>query len=253
MVYLVNYATPNFYDSQERLNQSALRYGVDRLLSYRESDLRRTDFYKKNKALLKQPRGAGYWVWKPYWILRAFSKMNHNDVLIYCDSGIEIIQPLDPLIAICCSQNGIMLFQTHDLLNRKYTKKDCFVLMDCDTPKYWNAQQLMASFSLFVKNDRNIAFVKEWLRYCCDERIVSDIPNEYGDNLPDFKDHRHDQSVLSLLAVKHDIEIYRAPCQHGDRYKMKRFRDPKHSSHYYREPYTNSYYGTLLNHHRTKN
>lgn len=55
-------------------------------------------------------------------------------------------------------------------------------------------------------------FVEEWLRYCRDERILTDIPNESGyPNLTGFVDHRHDQSVLSLLAEKYHINLYRKP------------------------------------------
>ena len=36
-----------------------------------------------------------------------------------------------------------------------------------------------------------------------DKRIITDDPNEPGvENYPDFKEHRHDQSILSLLVKK---------------------------------------------------
>ncbi len=50
--------------------------------------------------------------------------------------------------------------------------------------------------------------VAEWLRYAGDERVVTDIPNQMG--LPDFDgfiDHRFDQSILSNLIYKLDLEI----------------------------------------------
>lgn len=253
MKYLVNYATSQFYRSQEKLNRSALRFGADKVFSYREKDLIRTDFYNKNKKILQQKRGAGYWIWKPYFILEAMSKVKKNDVIVYCDSGIEVIRSLNPLFKICCQQDGIMLFRTHLQLNKKWIKRDCFVLMGCDSPEYWNAEQLMASFSIYLNNERNRAFVEEWLYYCCNENVVTDMPNICGlNNFPEFKDHRHDQSILSLLAVKHKIEIFRNPSQKGDGFKMKKFRHPGEVTRYSLKPYANSPYDTLLNHHRTK-
>lgn len=39
-----------------------------------------------------------------------------------------------------------------------------------------------------------------WLEYCTDDRILTNKPNECGQpNLPEFRAHRHDQAVLSVL------------------------------------------------------
>jgi hypothetical protein len=238
MKCLVNFATTRFYKSQEKLNLTATKNGVDKVFSFREKDLIGSNFYQANQSILSQRRGAGYWIWKPYFLLKVMSKIKENDIVVYCDSGIEVINPLNPLFKICKQQDGIMLFQTHSQLNKVWTKRDCFVLMNCDDKKYWNAEQVMASFSIFMNNEKNRAFVKEWLLYCCNENIVTDIPNICGlENSPAFRDHRHDQSILSLLAVKHNIEIYRNPSQKGIKYKKF---------------YNNSPYGTILNHHREK-
>jgi hypothetical protein len=45
--------------------------------------------------------------------------------------------------------------------------------------------------------------VQEWLAGCEDQRILTDISNACGlPNFPDFVEHRHDQSVLTLCAIK---------------------------------------------------
>jgi hypothetical protein len=256
MKYLVNYATSNFYRSQERLNASALKFGIDQVFCNQEKDLKGTDFYRKNQEILDQSRGAGHWIWKPYFILEALYKVNDNDIIVYSDSGIEIIGHLDPLFEICQKQGGIMLFRTHNHLNKTWTKRDCFVLMGCDSAEYWEAEQLMGGFSIFIKNERNIKFVKEWLDYCCNKFIITDIPNVCGlANFPGFRAHRHDQSVLSILGVKHKIEIYRDPSQWGNTNKMELYKIPKEfapNRGLYSSPYTNSPYATLLNIHRTR-
>jgi hypothetical protein len=259
MKYLVNYANRNFYASQARLNASAMKFGIDQVFSYQEKDIIGTEFYKKNQEILNQPKGAGFWIWKPYIILDVLSKIKENDIVVYSDSGIEIIGHLDPLFELCHKQGGILLFQTHVHLNRTWTKRDCFVLMGCDSSEYWEAQQLMGGFSIFMKNERSIKFVEEWLYYCCNKFIITDIPNVCGlENLPDFLDHRHDQSVLSILDVKHNIEVFRDPSQWGNRFKIESFRVPNEFTNhgqinvYSSFPYSNSPYGTLLNLHRQR-
>ncbi len=82
-------------------------------------------------------------------------------------------------------------------------------------------------------------------------RILTDIPNVCGfDNLPGFRDHRHDQSVLSLLASSRGIIPHRDPSQFGDPYIPNKYdrTGPKVLS----SVFADSPYGTLLHLHRGK-
>jgi uncharacterized protein YndB with AHSA1/START domain len=71
--------------------------------------------------------------------------------------------------------------------------------------------------------------------------------------LDGFIEHRHDQSILSLIAIRKDIELFRHPSQYGNHLKTELYRDP---GEWLRCPYStrglydNSPYGTLINHHR---
>ena len=258
MVYLVNYATKEFYESQKKLNASALKYGVDKVVSYKRKDLIKSNFYKEHKDILDQKRGAGFWLWKPYIILDLLQKVNDGDVVIYADSGIEVIKALDPLIELCLEKNDVLLFcEGGERLNKEYTKRDCFIMMDCDSEDYWNSVQCLASFHLYTRNKLCIEFLKKWLLYCQNKHILTDVENICGkDNFPEFKDHRHDQSVLSLLAHKTKKEIFRDPTQWGNHLKMKEFRiNGEFCSKKYNSinSFNNSPYGTFLNHHREKN
>lgn len=45
--------------------------------------------------------------------------------------------------------------------------------------------------------------MSEWLEWCSDPRCLIDRVNELSlSNHPDFLDHRHDQSILTLLAYR---------------------------------------------------
>lgn len=252
-IYLVNYATPGYAQSQKRLNHSALKFGIDHIQSYTPAQIRRTQFYCQNKKLLSYRRGGGYYVWKPYIILETLKTLEIDDFLIYSDSGIEIINNLSPLLELCRQQQGILLFQTHDLLKRVWTKRDCFVLMNCDSELYHNSEQLMSGFAVFMKNERSINLIKEWLHYCQQINIISDLPNICGlDNFPDFREHRHDQFILSLLAIKHQLMIFRDPSQWGNHYKLREFRESGEflsCPNYSERPSCNSPYSTLINVH----
>jgi hypothetical protein len=208
--YLVSYASPKYEPYRQQLNGSALAFGIEKTLPYKPEDLNGTEFYRKNKGILASPKGAGYWLWKPYIILDAMSKAEEDAILIYSDADNMFHSAAEPLAELCQAQGGMIFFKTMSYINRSWTKRDCFVLMDCDAPAYWNADHLWAGLAVFVNNARSQAFVKEWLSYCVNPNIIGDQENGTGlGNFPEFIEHRYDQSVLSLLAVKHGIPSFR--------------------------------------------
>jgi len=256
-VFLISYASTEFRQSQKLLNSSALANGVDQVISFSRKDIIGTEFYRSNKKILDMKKGSGYWLWKPYLILETLKKMDDEDVLIYCDSAVEVVGNVRPLVEICKKNKGIMLFRNYyKNTNRKFTKRDCFVLMGADRQRYWDSMQITASYQLYMNTKENRDLISEWLEYCQDPRILTDIPNECG--LEDFSilfAHRHDQSILSILAEKYHIELFRDPSQFGNEFKMPQYRvegEELHHKQQYLEQMLNSPYGTVFNHHRRK-
>lgn len=255
---LVNYATQEFFGSQELLNLSAIRYGIDYTVSWSPSSLyaRYPGFYHEYKEILAATRGAGYWLWKPFIILEAMTKADEGDIIVYFDAGLEVIGDLKPLVTICTNRkDGILLFATSGQINKVWTKRDCFVFMGSDSEKYWEALQVSGGFQIYRKNKESWNFVAECLHYCKNFNIITDAQNICGlENLPDFRDHRHDQSVLSLLAEKYRIERYRDPSQWGNHEKIPSLRATGEwlAVDYVENSYENSPYPTLLNLHRER-
>jgi hypothetical protein len=89
-------------------------------------------------------------------------------------------------------------------------------MMDCDDEKYYNAPQVDASYQVYKKTDKVMEFLEEYKKFCSNENIISDLPNITKGNLQGFIDHRHDQSVLSLLAAKHNIPLLPEPSEWGN-------------------------------------
>lgn len=262
---LINLSNKLYEDSRMRLNRSARTFGIDAIRSYDFDDIRATPFYNDNREILDQPTGMGYWLWKPYIIREALLSLPDDAIVIYSDSGIELTASPEPLLTICRQQAPVLLFGNGDHTNAAWTKRDCFILMDCDSEYYWHAPQCDAAFALFRKCAETIAFVEEWLHFCRDARILTDQPNTCGKrDLPDFIQHRRDQSVLSLLAQKHRLPLFRMPTQFGNHYKMPAVRVPgefncvnqyrqRQVRYYAVVPYYNSPYLQLLDHHRGQN
>jgi hypothetical protein len=89
--------------------------------------------------------------------------------------------------------------------------------MDCDRQGFEQTSQRLASFILIRKSVKSIAFFQQYLSYCSDPRILTDIQNTCDLlNYAGFRDHRHDQSVFSLLSKKLKLEAFRDPSQSGN-------------------------------------
>jgi hypothetical protein len=217
--YHVNYADRMYYGSQ-RLNtdsgKTLCKFDVS--LSFNKENLDNS-FVQKNNHILNQPRGAGYWLWKPYCIVKALSQMNDNDLLFYTDSGSYFLTSIDPITQIMeNTEEKLLLFTLEEFhTHEKWTKRDCFVLMDMDKEPYISCGQILASFVLMKKTKFVIDFMNEWLNYAQDYRLITDSPNECGKpNYANFIDHRHDQSILSLLGRKYNIKTIPDISQYGN-------------------------------------
>lgn len=217
MNILINYANDVFRESQKRNSIAGKEVGLfDEVISYSPKDID-AEFFNRNKRILQQKRGNGYWLWKPYFIKKTLEAAKYGDFVFYCDSGSYFIRPVTPLIdrSIATGQEIIVFDLTY--LEREWTKRDAFILMDCDSEKYSESIQRLGSFSLWKKSPFTMNFVDEYLRYAQDERIISDMENQCGyPNYPEFKEHRHDQSIFSLLTKKYDLKAYRDPSQFGN-------------------------------------
>jgi hypothetical protein len=213
-IYLLSYSTPNFRLSQILLGFTAKIFGCQYVVAKKQSELIKTQFYKENETILTQKRGAGFWLWKYYFIDELMDKIDPNDIIIYSDSALFFRRSIKPLIEILINKtNGVLLFY-NDYKNKQWTKRDCFVKLDCDSEAYYNSPQIGAQFQVFQKNAFTARFVKEVLKNSCLDNIITDSPNVLGKpNLSEFVEHRHDQSITSLMAHKHEIALYPDPSQ----------------------------------------
>lgn len=173
-------------------------------------------FVQRNAEHFARPRGAGYFVWKPYVVRRQLEAMADGEWLFWCDAGAFLIAPIDPLVAWAERQGRNVVVFDIDHLEREWTKRDAFVLLGCDEARYGDTRQRLSGFFLLRKSPLALAVVDEWLAAAQDVRAITDDPNVLGlPNHPGFVEHRHDQSLLSLITKKHGIPAARDPSEYG--------------------------------------
>lgn len=204
MIALVNFANKEFRSKQKWNTLSAKLFGkFDAVFEYSFKDIDQQTLLLNKENLKHKEKGAGNYFWKPYIIKKALDNIKYGDYLMYADSGSFFLKSVTPLIKHLETKQKTILCFTIPLIEKQWTKRDAFLLMDCDIEKYANTPQIMGGFILIKKCKESISFITEYEKHCFDSRILSDDPNVLGKpNYPEFITHRHDQSVLSLLCKK---------------------------------------------------
>ena len=167
------------------------------------------NFYKKNKPILDQPRGAGYWLWKPYFIYKA---LQEGDV-IYTDAGVLFIE--HPDLMIKQMRGDIMVFGNR-WRHGDWCKMDVLEKMGCR--KHADGEQLQASCLVLRKTDESIEFIRLWLEFCQLEGFIDDSPSKLP-NPEGWREHRHDQAILTNLAYIKGLHFHWWGVQYNVRYK----------------------------------
>ncbi len=196
MKILINYTTPNFRASQE-LNSATglLPGGFDKVIEYSPDDLDEA-FRRSNESILNKRKWAGYYPWKPYIIKKSLKSIKADDFLFYSDAGSVFTGSIAPLIKVMQQTDQDVIAFKSKQYERVRTKRDAFILMECDTAEYADSYQIESGFSLWKKTTFSMKLVNEWLSYAQDERIITDMPNQCGkENHPEFLGHRRDQSI----------------------------------------------------------
>jgi hypothetical protein len=214
--HLVSYATAKYRHRQWFLAATAKANGiVASATSWTPARLAASGFPKLAPDIALSERGSGFWAWKPFIILEALESLPEGETVLYCDAGrkypyILLDTPLDPFVSwmdkagqdimpgIAIPWNGPMSV---------WTKGDAFLGSGVDGDTVRNAAPIQASFSLWKNHETTRKFVREWLSWCVQRQLISDDPSSSEKTeAPDFKAHRHDQSLLNLCCHKHGIQ-----------------------------------------------
>jgi hypothetical protein len=211
----VNFSTPEYFKKQ-LINTFTGKFiaGIDNVYSYSLSEMD-MDFYRENRAILAHSKGAGLWLWKPYFFNKVLTeKVEFGDYLIHCDSASFFIRKIKPLILIMKEYNlDVMCFS---LPFPEYEWTSPFVLDFFNLPASSREDnQILASYFIVRKTIFTIKFIDEWLKLCCDYNLITGgLANEQIESLG-FKEHRFDQSIFSLLCKRYNISTFRDPSQYG--------------------------------------
>lgn len=199
----------NYIDAARRLAVQATELEIfDKITAYTLSDLKSDpDFWSRHGAFIsRSPRGFGYWLWKSYLIKKQMETLQDGDILMYLDCGCEFDKTEKDYLLHCMEvvkQDKLLGTNTWQL-ERNYNKMDLFLKLNMNDPKYTESLQNQAGALLFMVCDDTRGLINEWYTLGSDYHNIDDSPS-VSPNFDGFRDHRHDQSIFSLITKKSGI------------------------------------------------
>jgi hypothetical protein len=197
--------TQTYKDALHRISNQAKSLNLFNVETYTGNDLKEdTSFWEKNGTfVLNNQRGYGYWLWKPYLILKKLQSIKENEIILYCDCGCEIdirkknkieqmLKDVETCEIICNTTHGEIA----------WTKRDLLIYLNMDNENVLKQSQYEATSICIKKCEKTMKFVQEWYETACIHNLLDDSPSE-NTNYPQFIEHRHDQSIFSLLKKKY--------------------------------------------------
>ena len=209
IIKVVSFGSPQYQDALLLLKHTALDDGlVDEVTTYTAEDL--NSFFDQNPDFSTASRGWGYWSWKAHIIAKELKRFRRDDdVLIWCDAAMTFERPVDLYAHLARDDpHGACLFAlppagTHRV--SEWTKPSVKTIMGA-TDEEWAAPMVNAALQVYTK--RALPLVEEYATWSVRRDVMQDEP--------EYLKHRHDQSVLSILAAKWGLKLYQDATQFGD-------------------------------------
>lgn len=211
-INFISFADTKYTKTLMRIKTEAENTGLFKnIFAWNENDLDE-DFIKNHGGFINNnPRGYGFYIWKPQVILQALNKTSKNSILVYADAGCTINKEgnnrmLEYISETMNHPKGILSFELEDFcLEKKFTKMDTLTLFGFNNEEHLNKNQVCATTMILHNTDSVKEFVKEWINICIRDnyRYIDNNPS-YLPNTSHFIEHRWDQSIFSMLIKKYN-------------------------------------------------
>jgi hypothetical protein len=221
MIRLLTFASANYENDLIRFRNQAEKSNLfDQILIFTEKDLPNEFMLEFGNVLREHKRGFGYWIWKPYLILRELAKCESDDILIYLDAGFVIRKHdkwfryyLSTLLESSSDALGFMKPLDHELNGRKnyylesnWTKGDVLDYFKVRNDKAITATSQIISGILFLKkSDKSMKLMQDWWNIANRNFQLLTDEASISPNLSGFIENRHDQSILSILCKINNV------------------------------------------------
>lgn len=211
-VVLISYSTDRIFRmSKIRFELEAkMFYNFYKIKIYGPKDLSK-EFTNKYKDILNRRRGAGYWIWRINIIERELKNLDYDDILLFVDVGCIFKKKYlnvfrDLIKTLKCSDKSIIGFKL-GYPEKKHTKVEVFEYFNISKSSWIReSKQYQAGILFMKKTDKLNEYVNLYKKAIKDKpELITDFLWKKQDKI--FKDHRHDQSLHSVISKLTNITL----------------------------------------------
>jgi hypothetical protein len=170
----VTFGTAPFAAALRRIEREARATGAFAAVhAFTDADIA-PEYARAHADVLQQPRGAGLWLWKPYFVARVLAGLAEGELLLYADAGCELRASPAPYLELARRHGflGFRLEAEHTL--QRWTKGDVFAAVGLELGLFGIEPQVIATVFAMRKSARTTALVAHWLRLCEDLQLIGD-------------------------------------------------------------------------------
>ncbi len=162
------------------------------------------EFQKHIPFILQNRRGFGYWIWKAYLIHKKLCEIDEGDIVFYSDVCTSIRVEgkerfLEYIEHVKKHPQGNLFFSYSNIIS-DWCKMDTIKCLNAEDVMY--QKEVVAGILFTTANQQNKDFFLACYNVVCHYHLVDDSPS-IEPNVPSFKEHRHDQSIFSILSRKY--------------------------------------------------
>jgi hypothetical protein len=202
--HFLSFADRRYRGSLARIAAEARSF--DRFASVEAHDERSlgADYWRVHaETVRRHRRGYGLFTWKPHVLRRRLAELPAGDLLVYADAGCSLNPEgrdrLEDYLALAAGHaSGALGFALAGRVG-EWTKRAALVAAGADDETMRARTMVLAGILVLRAGPAADDLVVEWERRMADVRLVDDSPSPGGEH-PEFRAHRHDQSIFTLLA-----------------------------------------------------
>jgi len=170
------------------------------------------EFYDEHGQFISEnARGYGYWLWRPYLLLKKIKSLKEDEMIVFLDAGCELNINFESerrfldYVKIA-KDSGICIMRTSYLLT-SWCKQDTLNSLSIRSDS--SIRTVEPGVLFLTKSDVNTELMEQWIYWSTKSNYhhLDDSPSKAPNGL-NFVEHRHDQSLLTaLLADRPDSTI----------------------------------------------
>lgn len=172
------------------------------------------DWFKLHSDFIfNTTKGLGYYIWKPFIIWQTLMTRPIGDFVLYLDAGCEVnVQGLERYLFYKSIANvsSLVAWELPGQSNQKWTKSSLLDFFDTDKNADFRIANMREASFFFIKNSSETrSFFREYSLICTypGYSLIDDVRSHAGEH-KEFKEHRSDQSVFSILTYQRNIGLY---------------------------------------------